>query len=382
VLVSAHGGWTVPTPRRPRLIATPSTDAASQSADSTRIEVEDNHRIRELCGDGRRNLKSIERAMGVRIGVRGNLITLQGQADRRALAERLIHQLVDLIGRGHNLSRAEVAHAAEMVAKGDSRDVRDFLLDTILVSSRRQAITPRSPNQKTYVDAIRGHDIVFGIGPAGTGKTYLAVAMAVAALQAGDVRRIILTRPAVEAGEKLGYLPGDLAEKVNPYLRPLYDALHDMMEPAKCLRMLEQEIIEVAPLAFMRGRTLSKAFIILDEAQNTTPQQMKMFLTRLGVDSKVVVTGDVTQIDLPHRAVSGLLEVRQILAGVSDIPFVRFSPQDVVRHPLVRRIIEAYERAESSGGAPHGRAAVRSVDSVPDDNEPPHPPEASDDAAP
>jgi len=353
-----------------------------QPAESTRIQVEDNHRVRELCGDGRRNLKSIERAMDVRVSVRGNLITVQGEADRRALAERLIDQLLDLIGRGHSLSRAEVAHAAEMVAKGDSRDVRDFLLDTILTSVRRRAITPRSPNQKAYVDAIRNNDVVFGIGPAGTGKTYMAVAMAVAALQAGEVRRIILTRPAVEAGEKLGFLPGDLAEKVNPYLRPLYDALHDMVEPAKCMRMLDQGVIEVAPLAFMRGRTLSNAFIILDEAQNTTPQQMKMFLTRLGVDSRVVVTGDVTQIDLPDRAVSGLLEVRGILAGVPGVPFIEFSRQDVVRHPLVRSIIEAYERAESAADPVRWSAPGRKRPSAPPHDGRQTPSLGEDDAAP
>ncbi|MBN95756.1 MAG: phosphate starvation-inducible protein PhoH [Deltaproteobacteria bacterium] len=320
--------------------------------------------------------------MQVRVAVRGNLITLQGEADRRSLAERLIRQLLDLIARGQSLSRAEVAHAAEMVAKGDSRDVREFLLDTVLVSVRRRPITPRSPNQKAYVDAIRNHDVVFGIGPAGTGKTYMAVAMAVAALQAGEVRRIILTRPAVEAGEKLGYLPGDLAEKVNPYLRPLYDALHDMIEPSKCLRMMDQGVIEVAPLAFMRGRTLSNAFIILDEAQNTTPQQMKMFLTRLGVDSRVVVTGDVTQIDLPERAVSGLLEVRGILSGVPDVPFIQFSHQDVVRHPLVRRIIEAYERAERSADPARWKAQGRRQlgGKSGDEGEPPV--EAKDDAVP
>jgi len=241
-----------------------------------------------------------------------------------------------------------LAHAAEMVSRGDTRDIRDFMLDTILVTAKRRSIVPRSPNQKLYVDAIRNHDLVFGVGPAGTGKTYLAVAMAIAAMQAGEVRRIILTRPAVEAGEKLGFLPGDLADKVNPYLRPLYDALHDMMEPTKCTRLMEQGTIEVAPLAFMRGRTLGKAFIILDEAQNTTPQQMKMFLTRLGVESKVVVTGDVTQVDLPMGRSSGLKDVRRILSGLEEIPFVEFNRHDVVRHPLVRRIVEAYERADSA----------------------------------
>ena len=305
--------------------------------------------LSELSGEGRRNLKSIEKALDVRIDMRGTLLLLTGDQEQRAVAGRLIEQLLEILKAGQMLTRWEIAHAAEMVRRGDARDIRDFMLDTILVTARRRPLVPRSPNQKSYVDAIRAHDIVFGIGPAGTGKTYLAVAMAVAALQAGEVRRIILTRPAVEAGEKLGFLPGDLAEKVNPYLRPLYDALHDMIEPGKCQRFLEQGTIEVAPLAFMRGRTLGKAFIILDEAQNTTPQQMKMFLTRLGVESKVVITGDVTQVDLPHGRSSGLMEVRRILSGLTEIPFVEFSRHDVVRHPLVRRIIAAYESAESGG---------------------------------
>ena len=337
-------------PRRPTNIRTRSDQENQEYGDGLlRIEVADSTLLSELSGEGRRNFKSIERSLGVRIDVRGNLLLLSGDEEPCAAASRLIEQLLDLIRAGQSVTRWEVAHAAEMVSRGDVRDLRDFMLDTILVTARRRPIVPRSPNQKAYVDAIRSHDIVFGVGPAGTGKTYLAVAMAVAALQAGTVRRIILTRPAVEAGEKLGFLPGDLADKVNPYLRPLYDALHDMMEPAKCQRFLEQGTIEVAPLAFMRGRTLGKAFIILDEAQNTTPQQMKMFLTRLGVESQVVVTGDVTQVDLPPGRSSGLMEVRRILADLSDIPFVEFSRHDVVRHPLVRRIIAAYESAERSG---------------------------------
>jgi len=311
---------------------------------TTRIEVEDNHQIRELCGEDRRNLRSIERALGVRIALRGNLLTLSGEPGPREDAARLIDQLVDLMGRGVHLKRSDIAHVAGLVGHGEASDIREFLLDTVVLNARRRPVTPRSPNQKRYVDAIRKRDIVFGIGPAGTGKTYLAVAAAVAAMQKGDVRRIVLTRPAVEAGEKLGFLPGDLAQKVNPYLRPLYDALHDMMDPGKCARLLEQGAIEVAPLAFMRGRTLSRAFVILDEAQNTTREQMKMFLTRLGVDSQAVVTGDVTQIDLPEGQTSGLLDARRILHGIAEIPFVRFSRVDVVRHPLVARIIDAYDR--------------------------------------
>ena len=250
------------------------------------------------------------------------------------------------MGQGVHLSRNDISHCANLVGAGAADDIRDFLKDVVLLSTRRRPISPRSPNQKRYIDTIREHDIVFGVGPAGTGKTYLAVACAVAAMQAGDVRRIVLTRPAVEAGEKLGFLPGDLTEKVDPYLRPLYDALHDMIEPGKFARLLEQGTIEVAPLAFMRGRTLSKAFVILDEAQNTTREQMKMFLTRLGVDSKAVVTGDMTQVDLADGRPSGLRDARHVLGGLSDIPFVEFSAVDVVRHRLVQRIVAAYQRAD------------------------------------
>jgi phosphate starvation-inducible PhoH-like protein len=319
--------------------------------DSTRIEVEDNHQIRELCGEDRRNLRSIERAIGVRVALRGNLLTITGPPSAREDGARLIQQLVELMGRGVHLSRADVAHVASLVGHGEASDIREFLLDTVVLNARRRPVTPRSPNQKRYIDAIRTNDIVFGVGPAGTGKTYLAVAAAVASMQRGDVRRIILTRPAVEAGEKLGFLPGDLAEKVNPYLRPLYDALHDMLEAGKCARLMEQGAIEVAPLAFMRGRTLSRAFVILDEAQNTTREQMKMFLTRLGVDSRAVITGDVTQIDLPEGQVSGLLDARRILGGIREIPFAEFTSVDVVRHPLVARIVEAYDRADAKARA-------------------------------
>ena len=330
---------------------TPTIDPTADDeapAESTRIEVADNHQIRELCGEDRRNIKAIERALGVRVALRGNLLTITGPGPARADAERLIRQLVELMGRGVHLSRSDVAHVASLVGYGEATDIREFLLDTVVLNARRRPVTPRSPNQKRYVDAIRKHDIVFGIGPAGTGKTYLAVAAAVAAMQRGDVRRIVLTRPAVEAGEKLGYLPGDLAQKVNPYLRPLYDALHDMLEAGKCARLMEQGTIEVAPLAFMRGRTLSRAFVILDEAQNTTREQMKMFLTRLGVDSQAVITGDATQIDLPEGQVSGLLDARRILAGIRSIPFAEFTKVDVVRHPLVQRIVEAYDRDTQS----------------------------------
>jgi phosphate starvation-inducible PhoH-like protein len=311
--------------------------------------------MRELCGERRANLKAIERRLGVGVASRGNTLWITGEPSRRILAADLVRGLIELTEAGFILTREEVHRTAGLYLRGDRPNLRELFEDTILVTARKRPITPRSPNQKRYVDAIRTHDIVFGIGPAGTGKTYLAVAMAIAALQAGDVRRIILCRPAVEAGEKLGFLPGDLAEKVDPYLRPLYDALHDMLAPGKCARLMEQGTIEIAPLAFMRGRTLDNAFIILDEAQNTTPAQMKMFLTRLGTHSRAVINGDVTQVDLPGSQASGLRTVRGILAGVREIPFIDLTHADVLRHPLVQRIVEAYEnhaaeRADSRGG--------------------------------
>ncbi len=320
--------------------------------------MDDNHLLRELAGERRKNLAAIEEALDVRVGQRGNLLTIAGAPTRRAVTVELLEQLVELLAAGHPLSSTDIAHAARLAAGGGGVDLREFMDDTIVVTARRRPITPRSPNQKRYVDAMRNHDVVFGIGPAGTGKTYLAVAMAVAALQKGAVRRIVLTRPAVEAGEKLGFLPGDLAEKVNPYLRPLYDALQEMLDPVRCARFIEQGTIEVAPLAFMRGRTLNKAFVIMDEAQNSTREQMKMFLTRLGTDSQAVITGDITQIDLEHNHHSGLLDARRILAGIDQIPFIEFERIDVVRHPLVRRILHAYERAEARETVPHGSHAT------------------------
>ncbi len=326
------------------------TKSGPPADESTRIEVDDNNAARELSGERRRNLRAIERILDVKVAIRGNVLTITGAEDARERAADLVHQFLELMESGLTLSPGDVAHAASLAARDSDVRLRDFMLDTVVMTSRRRPITPRSPNQKLYVDAIRENDLVFGIGPAGTGKTYLAVAMAVAALQKGEIRRIILTRPAVEAGEKLGFLPGDLAEKVNPYLRPLYDALNDMLDPAKCARFIEQGTIEVAPLAFMRGRTLNQAFVIMDEAQNSTREQMKMFLTRLGADSQAVVTGDVTQIDLERNRLSGLLDAQRVLAGMSDIPFIEFQRVDVVRHPLVRRVLAAYERAEVPRG--------------------------------
>ncbi len=323
--------------------------------DTTRLQVDDNHLLRELAGESRKNLSAIERFFSVRIGQRGNLLTISGAPEAQASTAALLAQLVDLLGSGHAMSSRDIVHAARLAASAPGVDLRDFMLDTVVMTARRKAITPRTPNQKRYVDAMRKHDIVFGIGPAGTGKTYLAVAMAVAALQRGDVQRIVLTRPAVEAGEKLGFLPGDLAEKVNPYLRPLYDALQDMLDPVRCARFVEQGTIEVAPLAFMRGRTLNKSFVIMDEAQNSTREQMKMFLTRLGADSQAVITGDITQIDLERNHHSGLVDAKRILQGIDAIPFVQFERVDVVRHPLVRRILKAYERADAREKQRHGQ---------------------------
>jgi phosphate starvation-inducible PhoH-like protein len=307
--------------------------------------VDDNHLLRELAGERRKNLAAIEEALDVRVGQRGNLLTIAGAPTRRAVTVELLEQLVELLAAGHPLSSTDIAHAARLAAGGGGVDLREFMDDTIVVTARRRPITPRSPNQKRYVDAMRNHDVVFGIGPAGTGKTYLAVACAVEALQRDAVRRLVLVRPAVEAGERLGFLPGDMAQKVDPYLRPMYDALYEMVGFERVARLIERNVIEVAPLAFMRGRTLNESFIILDEAQNTTVEQMKMFLTRIGFGSRAVVTGDVTQTDLPANRQSGLRHAMDVLADVPGIAFSLFTARDVVRHALVARIVQAYERS-------------------------------------
>ncbi|MCX5895215.1 MAG: PhoH family protein [Proteobacteria bacterium] len=299
--------------------------------------------VNSLCGEHDNNLKCIEKSLSVTVSVKGHEISIGGDKSSISRAKRLIQNLYFVIESGHRLSFNDIEQAIKMMYEDDSANPRDVLLDTILVSFKRRAIRPKSFTQKQYVDAMRSYDIVIGIGPAGTGKTYLAMAMALASLLKKEVDRIILTRPAVEAGEKLGFLPGDLYEKVNPYLRPLYDALHDMMEMDKVSDFLHQGVIEVAPLAFMRGRTLNDSFVILDEAQNTTSEQMKMFLTRLGFNSKAVITGDITQIDLPAGKVSGLIEAKTVLSRVPGIRFVYFTEKDVVRHPLVQEIVKAYE---------------------------------------
>src|SRR5512137_859731 len=322
---------------------------AAESQSTLRIEFPDNDKVRVLCGAHQENLKLVERRTGVQLGARGDQIVVAGgDAAARALAERVVRELYALVDSGYPLYLEDVDQAAKPVALGQSP--REVFADTIYVTARHRVITPKNLGQRGYVQAIRDHDIVFGIGPAGTGKTYLAMAIAVAHLVERRVKRIVLTRPAVEAGERLGFLPGDIAEKVNAYLRPLHDALFDMVDEDKANAFIERGTVEVAPLAFMRGRTLNDAFIILDEAQNTTAEQMKMFLTRLGYGSKAVVTGDVTQVDLPSGRASGLLEVQKVLKGVEGIAFCTFSEVDVVRHPLVQEVVRAYEAYEAARG--------------------------------
>jgi phosphate starvation-inducible PhoH-like protein len=296
-----------------------------------------------LLGQHDAHVRTIEAALGVRIGVTGTSLRITGGHAEQALAGKVIGEVYDLLEHGYPIYPSDVEYAIRIIRGDRNAELKDIFLDTIYVSANKRVISPKSINQKVYIDSIRNHDIVFGIGPAGTGKTYLAMAMALAALMKNQVTRMVLCRPAVEAGEKLGFLPGDLAEKVNPYLRPLYDALHDMVDFDRARRMLERGTIEVAPLAFMRGRTLNDSFIILDEAQNTTSEQMKMFLTRLGYNSKAVITGDVTQIDLPSGKLSGLKEASIVLGNTPGISFVRFNDRDVVRHRLVQSIIKAYE---------------------------------------
>jgi len=303
---------------------------------------------KQLFGEYNGNLKRISESIDVLIHARGNMVSIQGDPIAANLAKNILKQLYGLLKDKYPVYPTDVDYAVRILSEDDRVNLKNIFLDTVYVTSKKRSVIPKSLAQKEYIDAIRNYDMVFGIGPAGTGKTYLAMAMAIAALTKGIVNRIILTRPAVEAGEALGFLPGDLAEKVDPYLRPLYDALHDMMRFEKVLNLIEQGVIEVAPIAFMRGRTLNDAFIILDEAQNTTSEQMKMFLTRTGFSSKAVVTGDITQIDLPAEKPSGLIEAKNILQGIDGIKFVFFSKTDVVRHGLVQKIIKAYEDLEKS----------------------------------
>ena len=309
------------------------------------VEVSDVDLLLRLTGPRGDFLRLIGDATGASMGMRGDTIRLQGTPEAVANGQRVLAELLGVL-QSRDLSREEIGRAARSLTAHPELRLQDLYADVVVRTGGRRVVSPKGLAQQQYVAAIRQNDVVFGIGPAGTGKTYLAMAMAVAALQDKTVQRIILTRPAVEAGEKLGFLPGDLAEKVNPYLRPLYDALHDMMDIERVGVLLERGTIEVAPLAFMRGRTLNDAFVILDEAQNTTPEQMKMFLTRLGFRSRAVITGDITQVDLPSGAPSGLADAEALLSGVEGIAFRRFSDIDVVRHPLVQRIVRAYDERE------------------------------------
>lgn len=297
---------------------------------------------REFFGSHDEHLKFIEREFSVKIFARQEILSISGEKLNVEKAQRFCQQLLAIIRKGQVLNRQEVILAAKGINSGTVSDIGSIYMDKIEVSAKRRYVTPKTKGQKEYIEAIRKHDIVIGIGPAGTGKTYLAMAMAVQALIRQEASRVILTRPAVEAGESLGFLPGDLYEKVSPYLRPLYDALYDMLELEKIERYMDRGIIEVAPLAFMRGRTLNDSFIILDEAQNCTPEQMKMFLTRLGFDSKTVITGDITQSDLPGGKPKGLLQAKDVLNQIKGIEFVYLGEQDVVRHELVQEIIKAY----------------------------------------
>ena len=314
---------------------------------SKKIRFTDNELLRSLCGEQNAHLNLIEKKTGVSINLRGNVLLLQGGDWEVELAEKVLTQLYKLLESRYPLYINDVSHAIGILSGDRSVDLKKIFKDEVYITSQKKIITPKTINQKKYIDSIKNYDIVFGIGPAGTGKTYLAMAMAVASLIRKDCNRIILARPAVEAGERLGFLPGDLYEKVNPYLRPLYDALHDMMPFENASELLEKGVIEVAPLAFMRGRTLNDSFVILDEAQNATPEQMKMFLTRLGFSSKAVITGDITQTDLPRGQISGLIEASHTLSGIEGIKFVSFSREDVIRHPLVQQIIDAYEKLDS-----------------------------------
>jgi phosphate starvation-inducible PhoH-like protein len=311
-----------------------------------KISFADNNLIRNLLGEHDRNVKLIEKFEPVKLIIRGNLLTITGDELAADLVQNLIVQLYSLLEKGYPIYPADIDYAHRILSCDSTIDLEKIFLDTVFISSKKRIITPKSIVQKLYIDLIRDYDIVFSIGPAGTGKTYLAMAMAVSALIDKKVNRIVLARPAVEAGEKLGFLPGDLAEKVNPYLRPLYDALFDMIDFDKASALIHKGVIEVAPLAFMRGRTLNDSFVILDEAQNTTSEQMKMFLTRLGFGSKAVITGDITQIDLPHDKISGLIEAETIMKKVEGIKFLHFSEIDVVRHPLVQDVIRAYNHID------------------------------------
>ncbi|WP_085991872.1 PhoH family protein [Oceanobacillus senegalensis] len=300
-----------------------------------------------LFGTNDKHLKLLEKKLNVSIVSRGELVSVSGEAKAITLVQNILTTLLTVVRKGITISERDIVYAVDLAKEGKINQLETLFEDEITKNVKGKSIRVKTLGQKSYISAIKNNDLVFGIGPAGTGKTYLAVVMAVNALKKGEVKRIILTRPAVEAGESLGFLPGDLKEKVDPYLRPLYDALHDVLGAEHTLRLIERETIEIAPLAYMRGRTLDDAFVILDEAQNTTTAQMKMFLTRLGFGSKMVITGDITQIDLPKGAMSGLQVAEELLTNVDGISFIYLNQSDVVRHPLVQKIIEAYEKSDS-----------------------------------
>jgi len=316
--------------------------------DVRKLRFDDNNLARSLFGVHDEHIRSIEKKLGVQIEVRGGDVTIRGTETQARLAEKIMLELYSMLKKGFPVYGPDIEQAIRLFSANQDANLQDLLEDSLFIPSRNKVIVPKSLHQKQYMEIIRRNDMVFGMGPAGTGKTYLAVAMAVMALLKKQVSRIILARPAVEAGEKLGFLPGDMFEKVSPYLRPLYDALYDMMDYEKIVKLSETGVIEIAPLAFMRGRTLNGSFVILDEAQNCTTEQMKMFLTRLGFDSKAVITGDVSQVDLPSGKTSGLVEAERILKGIPGIQFHYFSDEDVVRHPLVSAIVKAYDAASGA----------------------------------
>jgi len=324
--------------------------AGKQPMPEVKLTFADNNLARLLYGDLNKNLSTIEKTVGVSLKTRGNELTVEGLQHEVEVAAMALEQLYELLKSGYPVYPSDVAYGLRILERSSKANLKEIFLDRVYITANQRVVSPKSVNQKKYIDGIRNNDIVFGIGPAGTGKTYLAVAMAISAFASSQVKNIMLTRRAVEAGEKLGFLPGDMAQKVDPYLRPLYDALNDMLGREKVVEYIERGIVEIAPLAFMRGRTLNSAFVILDEAQNTSHEQMKMFLTRLGFDSKAVITGDITQIDLPAGKHSGLVEASRILKSIKGIEFCTFSDVDVVRHPLVQQIIRAYARKEKKPG--------------------------------
>ncbi|MBX7144279.1 MAG: PhoH family protein [Oligoflexia bacterium] len=328
----------------PKQKAKPKTGYPVAEEKSVAFDLPDPVIAQKLTGDLDSNLKIIERALELKIGRSHDGLVISGQDAAVDLASDLLQQLRGLLQSGETIFPGDIDRAVRMLSGNRKLRLEELFRDQVKIAGRKYNIVPKTFRQKTYIEAIKGFDIVFGVGPAGTGKTYLAMAMAVAALVSKEVKRVVLCRPAVEAGEKLGFLPGDMAEKVNPYLRPLYDALHDMVDPERAKEMVEKGAIEVAPLAFMRGRTLSNAFVVLDEAQNTTVGQMKMLLTRMGRGSKCVITGDVTQIDLPRGMLSGLVDALSVLRNIHGIAVVNFSEEDVIRHPLVARIVTAYQK--------------------------------------